>query len=654
MNTTQSGRHALNCGHQRYGTIYDCLIISAIPILFAATNDTWLYPTIGWLDEWFYVGYGINYSDPEFLPGYYKISRLPWVLVEVMARNLFSPVTASWLMVLGCLTVGNVAFYAAIREALGRPPALLAAVFLAAFTPVHASGGADYHNTLAGPLYCVSLLLSTRAARSPGVTFDAFLSGVAIALMLHTNILFVNFLPILTLHYSVSYYARHNAIPPLFRSIGLTTVGAIAITVVLGVINAAVGRKFGFYEPILRLVTSFVADSSHQASWWHPWHTGWYWHIAYLGTYLAGMGAAAGCLVMALRKWRAGGQYLQIAAFSAAFLYTAILWLIWQCLGHTALDWAYFAYPLAFPFAGLVAAAIALFAPPALERRPYLAAASAAALALCLIAALRYGPTVRVYGQVLSSQAMLQATAGFTVAFGLLALGRVARFALLPAIPAFAIANALGTDAISHYEEAKCPVRRQAYEVAVHAHKDLRAIKTDVGYWFDRIYLFSDANETIPSCSGAKMRTEHFTASLTSTGFRFLAAPWDAKTLETVDIVRWREVARAHGIIGLITRNPARLGILQSAIRATGGSPKVMQSLTYVLADTPVTMHVVSVNGLDPAAAMLVRRRMKPKPFSCFPNVRGCAGLKTVRIWPLTRRVQPQAPLCPIQVRLGT
>ncbi len=647
MNNNTNKTFLLESDSNKLRAIYDCAIILIIPVLLAAMNDTWLYPTIGWLDEWYYVGYGLNYSDPDFLPQYYKISRLPWILVEVVMRNLFTPAAASWFMILGCLTLGNIAFYAAARDALGRPPALLAAVFLAAFTPIHASGGADYHNTLAGPFYCVSLLFSMRAARSAGPSLDAVFSGVALAIALHSSILFVNFIPILTLHYCVSYYARHKSIPPLVISIGLTCVGAVAITVLLGAVNAAVGRHFAFFKPILRLVTTFVGDSSNQASWWHPWHTGWYWSRAYLGAYVSGIAAAALCLAVALRKWRKGSRYLQIAAFSAAFLYAAILWLVWQALGHTALDWVYFAYPLAFPFAGLVAAAVALFAQPALERRPYLAAAAAATLAVCLIVTLRHASIIRVYGSWASSHAMLQAAAGFAAAFGLLAMARLVRLSLLLAIPAFAAANALGTDAVTRYQEAKCPAKRQAYEVAVRAHKDLKAIKTELDSRFEKIYLFSDTDEKMPWCSNPNKHMEEFTASLTSTGFRFVAAPWDKKTLETVDISTWREIAQAHGIVGLLTRNPARLGILQSAIRATGGSPKVVQSLTYVLGGAPVIMHVVSVNGRDPATAILARWRDKPKPYCLLPHTGASAGQETAGALPMTLPVQLQLPLCP-------
>lgn len=47
------------------------------PLLLSMINSNWLYPQVGNLDTWYYLWYFYHWSDPDFLPRYYKISCLP-------------------------------------------------------------------------------------------------------------------------------------------------------------------------------------------------------------------------------------------------------------------------------------------------------------------------------------------------------------------------------------------------------------------------------------------------------------------------------------------------------------------------------------------------------------------------------------------------
>ena len=55
--------------------------------------------------------------------------------------------------------------YFALRLTFGRLPALFAGIFIAGLTFMHANGGADYHNTLAGAFYCLSMFFCALYAR---------------------------------------------------------------------------------------------------------------------------------------------------------------------------------------------------------------------------------------------------------------------------------------------------------------------------------------------------------------------------------------------------------------------------------------------------------------------------------------------------------
>ncbi len=97
-------------------------------------NDDWMFSPIGWVDAWYYVGYGLKYNDPSFLDTYYKISRLPWILIEYIFRSNFDYYHASVMMQL-MLMMGTIfALYMALLRTLGRVGAFFGTLFYATYT----------------------------------------------------------------------------------------------------------------------------------------------------------------------------------------------------------------------------------------------------------------------------------------------------------------------------------------------------------------------------------------------------------------------------------------------------------------------------------------------------------------------------------------
>src|SRR5437660_1243391 len=134
-------------------TLGDISILCCIPLLQAVINDGWIYSDVGGFDSWVYFGYGLNYADPNYLDSYYKISRLPWILLEFVGRSVFNPVIASWILQIGSLALGSASLYFLFVRTLDRRSAFLGAAIFAAYPFAHSSGGGDYHNTIAGSLY---------------------------------------------------------------------------------------------------------------------------------------------------------------------------------------------------------------------------------------------------------------------------------------------------------------------------------------------------------------------------------------------------------------------------------------------------------------------------------------------------------------------
>ena len=138
----------------------------------------------------------------------------PWVLTEALVRGSFPPLLSSWILGFGVLALGNIALYFALRISFGRLPALFAGIFTAGLTFMHANGGADYHNTLAGAFYCLAMLFCAECARRQSALRDLVFFGACIALSVHTNRLFINLVPILF----ASIYAVLSRKPPQVSS----------------------------------------------------------------------------------------------------------------------------------------------------------------------------------------------------------------------------------------------------------------------------------------------------------------------------------------------------------------------------------------------------------------------------------------------------
>src|SRR2546428_12965799 len=85
--------------------------IVAIPIVMMTINSNWVFTQLGWIDPWYYVGYGYHYLDPSYENHYYKISRLPWILVQFVFRQSLEPVSASYAIQFTCMALGAISVF---------------------------------------------------------------------------------------------------------------------------------------------------------------------------------------------------------------------------------------------------------------------------------------------------------------------------------------------------------------------------------------------------------------------------------------------------------------------------------------------------------------------------------------------------------------
>jgi hypothetical protein len=335
-------------------------------IILALLYNAWMFTPAGYLDPWYYVGYGYTFDDRKFaghLKGeHYKLSRILWIFLQYIVRKFFSPLSVTYIVQYFCLWLGTFSVYFTIRRLLGHVPAFIAAVFLCIYQPFLGSGGADYHNTLVGPLYALSFLILTIAAqKEKRALMWLVLFGCVYGMTAHTLILYVNFAPIMLIHfYAVrKVFCKENI--SLIKFLAATLLGFALATVILGLLSTAYGYRFLFFLPQLNLTSTFLYGGWATSPWWKPWSE-WVLDAYWLGPLTAMMLFSLGSLLFHRKKSDIKPHRITRISQNLHLQFVCIcaIWLFWQFLKKDTLNTHYFAYPLIIPFTMSMAASFSV------------------------------------------------------------------------------------------------------------------------------------------------------------------------------------------------------------------------------------------------------------------------------------------------------
>ena len=331
------------------------LVLVAMPLILAMVHRDWLYTQIGYLDPWFNVGLFLHYSDPTFLAGHYKESRLSWIAPGFVLYRVVGPWAANMTLHLGALIVATVFLYLSLVRLVARQTALIIATLLTFYVPFLGSGGWDYQTTPSGAYYAVTLYCVTRAAEAILSPLWLFLSGIAFAATFHSDIIFVNMVPVLVAQYFALGSPRRTW-KDIAQAALWPLLGFVALTLALCIFAWSFGRAFFFFWPIVRIVFHYVGDTSTMQSWWLPWSNLWFTEpiaVSYL--------AAPFTVLMICMALFVAYRFRSLFPFHSVtldrtrlfligqFVFLALLWIFWQSIGHVALEPEYFAYPLIIP-----------------------------------------------------------------------------------------------------------------------------------------------------------------------------------------------------------------------------------------------------------------------------------------------------------------
>jgi hypothetical protein len=440
--------------------------------------------------------------------------------------------------------LGRVALAGVIATALGF------------YTHAHGSGGWDYHNTAAGAFYLVAFMLLALPAATAGGRTVLALAGGAVALAIHCNITLVNFIPALALVHVQALRSRHP--PPRFVYAlgvrgGWTLLGAVVVTVVLGVINLMAGRELLFFSVLVNITARYVSDSNYVATWRHNWSDGWILTAKHLA--LPAAVFLAGVLALVVQRMRRRPLDAITSSLVLQFLGMAVVWVGWQAAGQLALDWDYFAYVLIPPCFIALGGLLSVAWPETFERA-WLATilGTIAACAVCLSGA------IDTIAQSLTTSALgVIAVAGCAVfASGLLAYVFSPRLSTsILVIAVFAFGNRFVADHPDDYSARDgCQLQPQIYNAIVDGASFLGRLDptyTRAQSWFEQ-------DEKIEPIDGCPVGVGLMAGAMTTMAYvPYVTRPWPMPAVEGVPEEAVRAVASKDDVLAIISNHPENL-----------------------------------------------------------------------------------------------
>ena len=364
-------------------------IIVMLPLAaLAIANDQWLYTPIGSVDSWMYVAYGMHWTDPSFADWYYKAARLPWILVNVIFQRFLGTTLATPAIQLACFAALAGFNFALVRRLFGDYVAVIAAMMAVIWTQNHGpvgGEGADYHNALCGPLFTASVYLTVRLVQERKHPIWVAGPGALYAALIYTNPLYLNLTPTYIVLGLVAARERNNSsatqLNYVLLSLSCAIIGALLTTVVLGLLNLAVGRQFLFFLSQLQYLSATLAGGGAHG-WWRPWET-WAENALYLPPLVVLSVVSAIEIARLLYLSRRSKRQEWAVALHGLYLFYFAVCVIGQNAGQTLLQPRYMAYPIWEMWILAVVAVIGVRLPSrSLKRLSYAEIASLASLSV--------------------------------------------------------------------------------------------------------------------------------------------------------------------------------------------------------------------------------------------------------------------------------
>ncbi len=168
--------------HPKLEAVLAAAISMIAPVALLCHQSGMAYAPPGWLDNYAPVAVALNYTDPTFWDGYYKISRMPWNMVEFVYRNLFSVEAPAQRFTFQCSLKTEVLSFIVGKRLFGRFAGLIPCRCRqcpAVPDCFRLDRGPDYQTSFAA-LMLLGFIASVTFYRPDHEKLPAFVAGVAL------------------------------------------------------------------------------------------------------------------------------------------------------------------------------------------------------------------------------------------------------------------------------------------------------------------------------------------------------------------------------------------------------------------------------------------------------------------------------------------
>jgi hypothetical protein len=232
------------------------LVIFTLPLVLLCVNQDWIFSNQGLVDPWIYFGYFLNL--PQYLQtfaGTYYSSRLPFILPGYLVYQLFPPLIANYILHLGFYYAAVISLYLILKGTVSRRAALFAAIFMGYYPYFLGAVGWDYVDGAGIAYFLLTLLMLTRAAKSPYWKAWLCLSGIFYGALIYTNLFLISFTPAFVIYY---FFAnREERKHPIHTSFAFCIIGLILITALLATVNYVITGDFLFFLPSIQFASAY-------------------------------------------------------------------------------------------------------------------------------------------------------------------------------------------------------------------------------------------------------------------------------------------------------------------------------------------------------------------------------------------------------------
>jgi hypothetical protein len=245
----------MNLRSSRIRPAYYLLFPGLLAALTVAIPD-WHFSSPFDVDPWVYYGYFRHFRSytTQLFAGTYYGTRLGWTVPGHLVYAIFDPERASFVLHAACYTIAVGSLFAIVNRIAGILSAVAGATFFGLYLPIVRGLGSDYVEAPVITYSLVSAALMQRAG-SAGPLWAAAASGFSAGAMLHSNLGSVFLFPSLLLWavpFSRVWQDWRNAAARILVWIG----GAVACTLVLGVVSVATGGQWMFFVPSVTWLAS--------------------------------------------------------------------------------------------------------------------------------------------------------------------------------------------------------------------------------------------------------------------------------------------------------------------------------------------------------------------------------------------------------------